>query len=74
MKRYQIAAKRRTYTVQEAAQLLGISRGVAYAAVHRGEIPSIRLGRRYVIPKDRLEEMLAAKDTGVQEGENGLAT
>ena len=74
MTRYQTAAKRRTYTVQEAAQLLGISRGVAYAAVHRGEIPSIKIGTRYVIPKDRLEEMLAGKGAEEQGAETGLAT
>ena len=64
MDTHDIAGKRRTCTVQEAAQLLGISRNSAYAAVHRGEIPSIRLGRRYVVPIDRLEELLDGRRTG----------
>ncbi|MHB8506490.1 MAG: helix-turn-helix domain-containing protein [Acidimicrobiales bacterium] len=45
-------------TVEEAAILLGISRGLAYELVRRGEMPSIRLGRRVVVPRRRLVRML----------------
>ena len=45
-------------TVTEAAALLGISRALAYELVARGELPSIRLGRRLVVPKVALLEML----------------
>lgn len=38
-------------TVTEAGSLLGISRALAYELVARGELPSIRLGRRLVVPK-----------------------
>lgn len=41
-------------TVEEAAALLGISRGLAYELVRRGDLPSIRLGRRLVVPRRRL--------------------
>lgn len=41
-------------TVEEAGQLLGISRGLAFEAVRRGEIPSIRIGRRILVPRARL--------------------
>jgi len=47
-----------TYTVTEAAELLGISRSSAYECVHRGEIPSLTLGRRVVIPRRALEALL----------------
>ncbi|MEV6661784.1 helix-turn-helix domain-containing protein [Nocardia fluminea] len=40
-----------TYTVDEVAVLLGISRGVAYQSVHDGEIPAKRIGRRWVISR-----------------------
>jgi excisionase family DNA binding protein len=33
-----------------AASLLGISRALAYELVARGELPSIRLGRRLLVP------------------------
>ena len=47
-----------TYTVTEAAALLGISRTTAYECVRRGEIPSLTLGRRVVISRVALERML----------------
>lgn len=49
---------RRTYSVDEAAQILGISRTTAYECVHRGEIPARRFGRRVVILKHELEALL----------------
>ena len=45
-------------TVDEAAYLLNISRGLAYELVARGELPAIRLGRRIVIPRVAIEELL----------------
>lgn len=50
--------ERMTYTVTEAAQLLGISRGSAYAHVRTGEIPSITIGGRIVIPRKAIDTML----------------
>ena len=47
-----------TYTVTEAAVLLGISRTTAYECVHRGEIPSLTLGRRILITRAQLEHLL----------------
>jgi excisionase family DNA binding protein len=41
-------------TVTEAAELLGISRAFAYELVARGELPSIHLGRRVVVPRVQL--------------------
>ena len=55
-------SERLTYTVEEAAELLGISRNSAYEAVRKGEIPTIRLGRRILIPRSRLEAMLDQAD------------
>ena len=39
-----------TVTVTETANVLGISRSSAYECVRIGAIPSIRLGRRIVVP------------------------
>lgn len=46
------------YTVEQAAEFLAIGRGAAYAAVRAGEIPAIKIGRRLLVPKARLEAML----------------
>jgi excisionase family DNA binding protein len=51
---------RLTLTVEEAATLLGISRAFAYEAVNRGEIPSIRIGRRILVPKAALQRFIGA--------------
>ena len=47
-------------SVTEAAGMLGISRGLAYELVARGELPSLRLGRRIVVPRRALEALLDA--------------
>jgi excisionase family DNA binding protein len=55
--------RRRTLTVEEAGRVLGLGRAASYAAVKRGEIPAISIGRRLVVPVDRLERMLAGGGT-----------
>jgi len=45
-------------SVQSVAQALHISRNLVYDAVRRGEIPSIRVGKRYLIPRRALEKFL----------------
>ena len=55
-----MAGERLAYTVEEVAELLGIGRSSAYQAVHSGDIPSLRIGRRFLIPKQALDEMLRA--------------
>ena len=47
-----------TYTAREAAERLGIGLTSLYAGVQRGEIPAIRVGRRVLIPRSRLDDML----------------
>ena len=48
-------AERMALSVEEAGALLGISRDLAYDLVARGEVPSVRLGRRLVVPRRALE-------------------
>ena len=50
--------ERQTLTVEEAARVLGIGRSAAYLAAQRGDLPVIRIGRRYVVPRAALERML----------------
>jgi len=52
------------YTVEQAGQLLGLSRPTAYLAVKRGDLPVIRIGRRLLVPRAPLEKMLAAVKPG----------
>ncbi|MBS0244625.1 MAG: helix-turn-helix domain-containing protein [Proteobacteria bacterium] len=48
----------RCITVIEAAKALGIGRNSAYAAAARGEIPTIRIGGRLVVPLEAFRERL----------------
>ncbi len=51
-------SERLALSVEEAGALVGISRDLAYDLVARGELPSVRLGRRLVVPRQALEEAL----------------
>ena len=49
--------RRLTYTVTEVAELLGISRASAYNDVRSGEIPSVTLGSRIIVPRRAIDEL-----------------
>lgn len=51
-------------SVPEAGRLLGISRNLAYQAAQAGEIPTVRIGRRLVVPVSRLMDLLGNSDAG----------
>ncbi|MGH9030531.1 MAG: helix-turn-helix domain-containing protein [Acidimicrobiia bacterium] len=53
--------ERLTLTVEETAELLGISRAFAYTLVKNEELPFVRLGRRVVVPRRALERLLDAE-------------
>ena len=57
--------ERLTLTVEEAARLLGISRAFAYELIARDELPSLRFGRRVVVPRKALERLLESDSTAV---------
>lgn len=50
--------ERLTLTVTEAAKLLGIGRNLCYDRVKTGEIPVIKIGRRLLVPRKALMELL----------------
>ncbi len=52
--------QRATYSIAEAAEHLGISRGLAYEMARQGAIPVLRLGRRLVVPRVALERFLSS--------------
>ena len=46
-------------SVKQAAEVLCISRNLAYELIRQGRIPHIRLGRRILIPRHGLEQWIA---------------
>jgi hypothetical protein len=53
-----------TMSVPEAGLILGLSRPAAYAAAKRGEIPTLQLGRRMIVPTATLLKMLGLTASG----------
>jgi excisionase family DNA binding protein len=61
---------KRTVTITEAAQILGIGRNQAYDAAHAGTLPTIAFGERkgdgrptrYLVPVAALERLLSMQD------------
>jgi excisionase family DNA binding protein len=49
-------------SVEQAAELLGVSRSALYDAIARHEVPSVRIGRRVLVPRKALEEWLERSD------------
>jgi excisionase family DNA binding protein len=50
------------YDVPTAGKLLNLSRATAYSMAAQGFIPTIRFGKRVVVPKILLEKMLVEAD------------
>jgi hypothetical protein len=50
--------KRAVIPVPEAGAVLGLGRSASYAAVDRGDLPVLTLGRRRVVPRARLLALL----------------
>ena len=65
------ASARLTWTVEEAAAALGVSRAFAYDAVRRGEIPAIKIGRRILVPKSGLNQLLEGSGSSAMEPDIG---
>jgi excisionase family DNA binding protein len=51
------AAETSTATVREVAREIRIHANTVYAAVKRGDIPSIRVGRRVLVPRSWLKRV-----------------
>ena len=49
------------FTIAEAAKLLGISLNHAYVMANTGQIPSIKLGRRIMVPIDALHRKISVE-------------
>lgn len=54
-----MSIERETYTVREAAAVLGISRYTLYDMVKAGTFPAIRLGGRVLIARAQIDKVLA---------------
>ena len=51
-------SERQTLRIGEAAKVLGISRNTAYDAAKSGQLPTVKIGRRLLVPRAALQHML----------------
>lgn len=52
-------SERLTMTVEEAGEVLGISRATAYTLAKQGRLPVIKISdRRWIVPKRAIEQLL----------------
>lgn len=51
-------------SAEQLAQTLGISRAGAYQLLHSDGFPTLRIGKRMLVPRDKLAEWIE-KNTGV---------
>lgn len=55
-------------TIAEAAKLLRIGRNSMYEAARRGQIPTVRIGRRLLVPRIALDRMLESAGESLERG------
>lgn len=52
------------YSVDEAAQVLGVSRGTIYSLIHRADFPALKVGNRQLISREGLAEWVRKQAGG----------
>lgn len=51
-------------SAEDVAQVLGISRANAYALMHSKGFPTLKIGKRMTVPKDKLIEWMEKQLAG----------
>ena len=51
------------FTVAEVADLTRVSRMTVYRMVHAGDLPAVRVGNSYRVPKSAVDQLLGQVDT-----------
>lgn len=54
---------KKTLSIPEAGKALGIGRSAAYEAARTGQLPTIRIGKRLLVPIIALERLLEQAGT-----------
>jgi excisionase family DNA binding protein len=60
--------KKLAYSIAEASAMLGMGQRTIHSMIARGELRSVKAGRRRLIPLDALQDLLAAPSTTKGEG------
>ncbi len=60
--------KKTALSVRELSESLGVHRNTVYRAVQRGELRSVRIGKRLLIPTAEVERLAGKGDPAQGEG------
>lgn len=58
------ALQQRTYSVTDVARIFGVTPSHVWRLCQKGEIISIRLGGRILIPRDEVDRILSGEKEG----------
>jgi excisionase family DNA binding protein len=66
--------ERLTLTLPEVAEALGLGRNTVYTAAKRGDLPLpiVKIGKRLVVPRQAVDELLASQPAGARPGTRRL--
>lgn len=53
--------------VKQLTELLGVSESSVYELIQEADFPSLRIGKRIVVPKEELRQWIAAHTKGAKE-------
>jgi len=53
-----VTAECQTLKIDDAAKVFGISRNTAYHAARSGQLPTVKIGKRLLVPRAALQHML----------------
>jgi excisionase family DNA binding protein len=63
--------EKKTLSIIEAGRALGIGRSAAYEAAKSGQLPTIRIGRRLLVPVPLFERLLDSSASPAGPGTHG---
>ncbi len=61
------ALEQLTYSVADVARIFGVTPSHVWRLCQSGEIPSVRLGSRILIPRETIERLLEVSDPGTSD-------
>jgi excisionase family DNA binding protein len=66
------ASRSAVVTIAQAASVLGVDVRTVSRAIQTGELPVLRLGRRILIPRPRLLELLGADEASASDEQTAV--
>ena len=56
-----MSTEKQVFSVAEAGKILGLSRNTAYKAAKAGDIPTIKIGSKMLVPMESMRRILSGE-------------